>query len=189
MKRWIVYPRPQINVIGISAPSFGCPLWDTSRLFAVNCCFFLQSNIFYPGPSNFHLQFSTLTAPFWEPHHEYDDSTTKKNTAVCCSMLVDCCVALVRLGGSLMTRFGHTSCTVPRLPVPSFFTLDVDFEVYRALIPTVGIPTPSYAFPQRATHSSLAVGCCIILKSPPPPTVKPFFHHSQNVQIWASYQK
>ena len=121
LKRWIVYPWRQINKIDISVPSSGHLPRGTSRLLAVCYCVFLKSNTFHPGPSNFHLQISALMTPFREPHHKCDESTTKKDTAVCCCILVDCCVELDRLDCTHVTRFGHTSCTVPRLTVPPFF--------------------------------------------------------------------
>jgi len=164
MKRWIVYPWPQINEIGISAPSSGHTPRGTSRLFAAHCCFLSQSNTFHPGPSNFHLQISALMTPFWEPHHKCDDSTTKKDTAVCCCILVDCCVALDRLYCTHMTRFGHTSCTVPPVsPYPHFFMSEVDFEVYRVLsctVPYVWLASMQIFFkpelPTQVTHQSKA---------------------------------
>ena len=183
MKRWIVYPWHQINEIGISAPSYRHLPRGTCRLFAAHCCVFLQSNTFHPDPSNFHLQISTLKTPFREPHHKYDCPATQTMAGTRSTMLVDCCVALDRLDGTHVTRFDHTLCTAPVSPYPHFFMSEVDFEVYRVLSPRKDIPTPSYAYPLRATPSPLAVGCCIILKSPSPPTVKPFFTPPQNCEF------
>jgi hypothetical protein len=170
-------------------PSSGHLPRGTSRLLAVCCCFLSQSNTFHPGPSNFHLQISTLKTPFREPHHEYDCPATQIMVGTRSTMLVDCCVALDRLDGTHVTRFGHTSCTVPRLTVPSFFMSEVDFEVYRVLSPRKDIPTPSYVFPHRATPSPLAVGCCIILQSLSFPTHRAIFHPPKIVNYRALHQK
>jgi len=147
MKRWIVNPWPQINEIDISVPSSGHLPRGTSRLLAVCCCVFLQSNTFHPGPSSFHLQISALMTPFREPHHKCDDSTTKKDTAVCCCILVDCCVALDRLDGTHVTRFGHTSCTVPlshRTPI---------FSCQRLILKFIEFWAPEKTYPRLHMHT------------------------------------
>ena len=176
MKRWIVYPWHQINEIGISAPSYRHLPRGTCRLFAAHCCVFLQSNTFYPGPSKFHLQISTLKTPFRVPHHEYDCPATQVMAGTRSTMLVDCCVALDRLDGTHVTRFGHTSCTVPlshRTPI--FSMIDVNKCAQSVEAPEKTYPhlhMYSLATPRPRHWLLVVVSFCNRFPSPP---TGPFF--------------